>query len=220
MRIHIALPRINTIMGRKPSDKPREDNPKLKRRWASKIAPLYFRDGMSAFAMDEVADKLGISKATLYKHFSSRQDILNEIVKLKLEELIVFKNTVLDQNRPYEERLFTAAQTAAMLMAGISNAFLQDVRENNEDVWQFVRNFQDDALDTMRKFYQEGIDKGHLSDVNPHVLAVIDRLFVRAVADPQFLKDNNLDLKTAVEEFFKVKSFGIFKRNTDKGSES
>lgn len=202
-------------MGRKPLSKAREDNPNLRREWISVLSPLYLREGMKRHNMDDIAAELGVSKATLYKHYSSRQEILEEIVKNKLEELRVFEQYLMNNEVPFTERYQKAVKAAALVLAGISNAFLLDVKELHEHLWVSIRDFQDYALQLAREFYQRGIEEGILHEIDPNLLAVTDKMFIRAVSDPQFLIDNNLSLQTAFEGYFLMKSKGIFKRKDD-----
>ena len=74
-------------MGRKPVDKERIDDPELKATWISRLAPVYLRNGLTRFTMDDIASKLGISKATLYKYYASREEILDDVVQRRIEEL-------------------------------------------------------------------------------------------------------------------------------------
>ena len=47
-------------MGRKPVDKNRIDHPELKADWIKQLAPIYLRNGLTRFTMDDIASKLGI----------------------------------------------------------------------------------------------------------------------------------------------------------------
>lgn len=198
-------------MGRKPVEKDRTENPKVKEEWIQKLAPIYLQDGMKRHTMDDIADKLGVSKATLYKYFTSRQEILEGIVRLKLEELRVFKQYLSDESVAYMDRYEKAVSSATVLLAGISNTFLLDVKEMHPTLWKTVKAFQDEALATARDFYKRGIELGIINDIDPTLIAIIDRMFIRAISNPKFLVDNKLDLQKAVEGFFSLKSFGIFK---------
>lgn len=198
-------------MGRKPSDKIRLENPQLRRKWVKQLSTVYLGEGLRNHSMDDIAALLGISKATLYKHFSSRQEILEDMVRLKLEELSVFESHLRDESVPFQERYFNAIQSASLLLAGISNQFLLEVKDMHNELWGGIKEFQDYALHLAREFYRSGVEQGILHDLDPAFLAVVDRMFIRAVSDPQFLIENNLELHSAFEQYFLMKSKGIFK---------
>lgn len=160
--------------------------------------------------MDDVAALLGVSKATLYKHFASRQDLLEEIVRMKLEELAVFEQYLMDESVPFSERYTNAIQASGLLLAGISNQFLLEVKQMHPGLWTDIKAFQDYALALGRAFYRRGMEQGILRQLDPNFLALVDRMFIRAVSDPNFLIENNLDIKSAFEQYFLMKAKGIF----------
>jgi TetR/AcrR family transcriptional regulator, mexJK operon transcriptional repressor len=50
-------------------------------------AGLFLRDGFGAVSMDAVAREAGVSKATLYAHFDSKNRLFSELVKLECARL-------------------------------------------------------------------------------------------------------------------------------------
>lgn len=197
-------------MGRKSTEKTRIVNPEIKQVWAKKLSALYLKEGIEKYTMDEVAAHLEVSKATLYKYYSSRWEILEDVVKAKLQELAVFEVHLLDKKIPYKERYFNAIKASSMSMAGISNQFLMEVKKHNPELSKSIKEFQDYVLRLAVEFYKQGIEEGILRNIDPNLLAATDRMFIRAVSDPSFLIENKLDLKTAFEGYFLMKSQGIF----------
>ena len=199
-------------MGRKPIDKKRINDPTIRAKWITQLKPIYMENGLRTFTMDDISKKLGVSKATVYKHFSSRMEILEEVVKSKIIEIAAFEEFVEDQNVPYIERYHNSIRNASVQLAGISNQFLLDLRELYPEMWERVMSLQYFAAERAKTFYQEGIDKGILNDFDPAWLAITDKIFILGLSNPQFLIDNNLTLQKAVENYFILKSKGIFKK--------
>ena len=57
---------------------------------------LFSERGYEGASMSDIADLLGITKAALYKHYKSKQEILDSIIKKKWRRTIltVPKNTI------------------------------------------------------------------------------------------------------------------------------
>lgn len=199
-------------MGRNPVNKKRTDNPEVKAQWVAILAPLYLSGQLSNNTITEIAKILGISKATLYKHFSSRKEILEAVIDFKIMEISKFEAMLFDESQSFEQRYFNAVQVGSIHLAGISNNFLLDLKQWYPELWERVYQFMFYATGRMREFYMIGIKKGILNDFNPNLLALTDRVFITALSDPQFLIDNNLSLQKTVKEYFLVKSKGIFKK--------
>lgn len=199
-------------MGRKPKDKRRINDPKVRAKWIEILMPIYLKNGLKKFTMDDISNKLGVSKATIYKHFSSRLEILEEVVKTKITEISSYEDFITDENIPYHNRYQKAIQNASLQLAGISTQFLLDLKELYPDLWEKIMSLQYFAAERAKLFYQEGIDKGHLmNDFDPQWLAITDKIFLMSLSDPRFLMANQLTLQKAIEDYFLMKSKGIFK---------
>ncbi|MCP4440214.1 MAG: TetR/AcrR family transcriptional regulator [Aureispira sp.] len=199
-------------MGRKPLDKERVDDPHIKAAWVQDLATVYLQNGLSKFTMDEIAHKLGVSKATLYKYFSSKDEIIKEVVQFKIKEIQVFEEDLADEKITFSERYFDVIKRASMLLAEISGQFLVDAKHKHPVLWERMSFFQDRALYAAEKFYQHGIEAGIMNDINPRVLALTDKMFIQAVSNPKFLTEYGVSLKEALDGYFLMKSKGIFKR--------
>ncbi|MFK7951183.1 MAG: TetR/AcrR family transcriptional regulator [Saprospiraceae bacterium] len=199
-------------MGRKPKNKLRVKDPETRQKWIEQLTPIYMKNGLRKFTMDDISMKLGVSKATVYKHFSSRTEILEAVVNYKIHEIAAFEADTMDLNTPYKQRFKNAIHRASVRLAGISNEFLLDLKELYPEQWERIQSLQYFAAERAKEFYQEGIDKGILQNhFDPSWLAITDKIFLLGLSNPQFLIENNLTLQKAVEDYFLMKSQGIFK---------
>lgn len=54
----------------------------------SKTAQLFIENGAKSVTMDEIAKEFGISKKTLYQKYRNKEELLEEVLKHKLQEVI------------------------------------------------------------------------------------------------------------------------------------
>ena len=57
---------------------------------------VFSEKGFHIATMDEVADRAGLGKGTLYRYFANKETLFNELVRLRLEELETKARTILD----------------------------------------------------------------------------------------------------------------------------
>lgn len=198
-------------MGRKPLDKERVDDPYLKEFWIKELATLYLQHGLGKFTMDKISKRLAISKATLYKYFSSKEEIVDAVVQYKIEEIVAFEDLLADDKIDFTERFFDTIKTASILLAEISGQFLQDTKLKHPELFEKMHAFSDRALYVAERFYQQGIETGVLIDLDPKILALTDKMFIQAVSNPKFLQEHDVSIKEAFDHYFLMKSRGIFK---------
>ena len=108
-------------MGRKPVDKERFDAPELKKAWIRKISSLFLQHGFTIFTMDEISARLRVSKATLYKYYASKEDMLEEILRYKIEEIEAFEPRLQDGELDFTERYFEVIKAASLTLAEFSS---------------------------------------------------------------------------------------------------
>lgn len=166
-------------------------------------------------SMDQVARQLNISKATLYKHFRSREEIIETALLVKLNDIGSFKDMLFDENEAYLDRYFNAIQLFFTEISGISTAFLLDLKNLYPEVWTRVEFFREYASNQLRIFYQQGIEQGYFNDIDPVILVINDKMFFDAISDPDFLTEHNLSLQKAFEDYFTLRTKGLFKDNKE-----
>ncbi len=196
-------------MGRKFLAKSRLDDQHLKQKWAKNLSPIFLERGLRQFPMDRVAAELGVSKATLYKYFRSREEILDLALEMKLTEIRRYQTKLSDPDLPYLERFLEALRITSAELSSISTVFLSDLKSTYPQVWKRVQRFIDEALAVLRIYYEEGITRGELVPVHPAVLVITDELFFSKLSDPDFLRQRGLDLSQALESYFLLKFGGM-----------
>jgi hypothetical protein len=200
-------------LGRKPVKKERIDNPLQKEEWARVLLPIYIKIGLKKLSMDEVAKQLKISKATLYKHFRSREEIIEMALLVKLNDIGSFKEMLFDENQPYIDRYFNSIHLFFAEISGISTEFLLDLKNLYPQIWKRVEFFREYAATLLKAFYSKGVEGNVFNDIDPAILVMNDKMFFDAISDPEFLINNGLSLQKAFRDYFTLRTQGLFKQN-------
>ena len=74
-------------MGRKPIAKKRSRNEVKREKWINECIGHFERSGIRNVTMDDVAQLLGISKATIYNHFKSKDEMVQTAVAMLLNKI-------------------------------------------------------------------------------------------------------------------------------------
>lgn len=200
-------------MGRKSLPGERTVNPARKRELAEGAWPFFMQNGLKDATMDNVAHFLGKSKATIYKYFPSREDLVKEGLFSRLEGVQKFIPTLQNENADYIDRYFRAMEQFLAEVGDITNLFLTDLKTVMPELWQQVETFRQMAQMVMHQFYVEGIRKGKLKPLHPAILAQMDQFLFDALTDGDFLAQHNLTMHQAFTQYFEMKFFGIAQRD-------
>lgn len=196
-------------MGRKAGKKEISENPEVKNQWALQLMPHFQEKGIKGFGMDKVAAVLEKSKATVYKYFRTREEILEIIVQFKIQKIATFESRVQDPSIPYEDRYFEAVRILSESIGDISTKFLLDLKKYHPDLWSQIEVFREYAIGVLTEFYQEGIEAKKIREVDLSILKLADELFFSALLSPEFLVTSNLSLQEAFQQYFELKWRGM-----------
>ena len=70
--------------------------PKAKERILEAALEVFSHKGFHPATMDEISDKAGVGKGTLYRYFETKEKLFAELVRLRLEELGATAGSVID----------------------------------------------------------------------------------------------------------------------------
>ncbi len=100
----------------------------------SKASEFYGSLGINAVRNDDIASSLGISKATIYKHFESKECLVNRVVESQLA-------------RHFDQlsRIRSQATTAIQVVDQVSDYMMQIKNETNMNFYRDVKRSYDSA---------------------------------------------------------------------------
>lgn len=156
--------------------RPRKDEPGVSRERILDVAAALFRDqGYERTSLAAIGDKLGVSAAALYYHFSSKQEILAAYLEEGLEGAIHYAERAMDASAP-SDRLRQVVRASVLFelgqieRSGLSTygayGFDQLARSLSDDEQRRLQKIQRGYLGLLRTVIEEGIEAGELSSDN------------------------------------------------------
>lgn len=200
---------IFTAMGRRSINKFRVTDPEKQGAWLDILTPHLRQRGIRDLSADEMASLVGVSKATFYKYFRSRDEVVEQFVARKLENLKVFIDILNDENADYIQRYKRSNEEFCRGLTDVSAVFLADIKDMYPEIWSNIVQFRTFSEDVVHNFYKRAIRAGIFSNINPVILRVSDHLAFERLSDPGFLKENDLELADALAQYFEIRFNGI-----------
>ncbi|TSA27917.1 MAG: TetR/AcrR family transcriptional regulator [Bacteroidetes bacterium] len=110
---------------------------------------LFAKQGISHTTIQQIAKKAGISKGLIYNYFTSKEELLEEIIKASVKHLYAFFDPDHDGILTTEEMVYFIEQQVRMLMLNI-------------DFWKFLFMLlvQPSAQELIRRFQSEILSSG------------------------------------------------------------
>lgn len=201
-------------MGRKPLKKLRKKDEKITENWLQLIIPVFQQNGFKDYTMDEVVKIAGVSKATFYKYYSSKEKLIDSIIEAEIHTFSSFQEKLADTSVSYYDRYFNAIHVTAQAMRQISSKFLDDLQTCYPTKWKAIEEFKGYAVSILEEFYAAGVSSGELIHVNPKLIAVLDHIFFAKMSDPAFLANLGLSMEEAFVGYMTLKNEGIIQNKS------
>lgn len=162
-----------------------------KRRILEAAGELIFRHGYNRVTVDEIARSVGMSKKTIYLHFSGKYDILKGLVHKLQADLIKEIDEVLNNSSlGFIDKLRQVLSVISGRFANIDRSFTDDIQRNVPEIWKEWNEFrQEIAHNHFIKLLEEGIRAGFVKpglNVNMSVYLYMSAL--NSLLDHHFLR--------------------------------
>jgi len=200
-------------MGRKPVSKVRRLSPKHREKYLKLLLPIFQEYGLNHHTMMELTYMLGISKATFYQYFASKEEMISSMLSYILSNIREFEPVLKNNTLSFRDRYFQAIMILTENVSGISNSLISDLKGGYPQHWQMVEQFTTYSTGILRSFYEEGISAGAFNKLDSRILALSDQIFINTIADPHQLKTLGITLAEALDAYFKIKFYGLLTRS-------
>jgi TetR/AcrR family transcriptional regulator, cholesterol catabolism regulator len=132
----------------------------LKERILKTAASLFLRLGVKSITMDDIAKELGISKKTIYIHFTDKDNIVFEVLSFTLaRERAEAERIAGIYENPIEE-IFQSMKEMNEMFENINPILFYDLRKYHPKAWELYVNFKNDFLYIVKRNLERGVLNG------------------------------------------------------------
>ncbi|MFT4969423.1 MAG: AcrR family transcriptional regulator [Chitinophagales bacterium] len=197
------------FMGRNSVVKERTKNPAKQQAIIEGLIEFFRTHSLAQSNMDEIALGLNKSKATLYKYFQSKEEMVEELVSFKVKMISGFVPILYDENLAFFDRYKKSFELLHTHIGDISNDFLEDLKTVFPEIYLQIESLIDLAVRELAGYYQKGMERGIFNNLNAKMLSQIDFILFQTITDPVYLKDNQLTLARAFQDFYDIRCRGL-----------
>lgn len=189
----------------------------VKQRIMDTAAEWFYRYGFSKVTMDELAEKMAMSKKTLYKYFSSKDDLVNELIQVITKKLVTRCESITNnQEIDLVDRLKQTMTLVAVQYSKLGRPLLEDLQRNAPHIWKQIDSARKEHI--MKNFaslLQEGRNRGIFrKDIDQELVLLIYTNIIRNVINPEVLIQVPFSADQLFEAVIKIFYEGIM---TDEG---
>lgn len=172
----------------------------------------FCRFGFSRVTMDELAVKLGMSKKTLYQHFSGKEDVLRAVLDMRRSEMDCKIHPIVHDNSiNFIEKMVLVSTLISNEFERVSPVLLEDMRRHAPDHYKAMEEWRKKKVEEeFGYFIREGREKGMFrNDIPDEVLIMMYSVLVENLVRPEILSKSPLSPAQMYQALVKVFFEGI-----------
>jgi len=172
---------------------------------------LFTSRGVENVTVEEIADKADVSPVTIFKYFSSKQNLVREIVKWMLANASQQHESILKSDQPYLARIQQVMFRKSEWLNISHHSMLKAVISRDPEIKEFVEfTFQEKQKRILFNFFEEGKRLGYINpDLSIETIMVyLEGLRGIAYTNPEFFSMVEHDRKL-LRDFIRIIFFGL-----------
>lgn len=175
---------------------------------------LFARNGYAETSMSSISRNTGVSKGTLYWHFSSKEDLFREIIESGFNCIARKIDQIVREDRPAEDLIYDYIaihydfiednkKLAKIIWDNIDKVISKDFRENMEEKRQHVRS-------SVEILVKKGIDSGVLREMDQDIMVLYLVNIITVIHEEEFM-DMGLGHRQKLDILYQIILNGIGK---------
>ncbi|OMF17577.1 TetR family transcriptional regulator [Paenibacillus amylolyticus] len=175
----------------------------------SRLLTYVKKNGFQSLKMDEIAKIMDISRATLYKYFSTKEDIITFIVSICVEYIHeIIEDS--DADQVIVQRFQQTFEQTILLKEFFTDIFLRDLESSYPENYERLKESMKQREDQELAFYDEGIKEGFFNKIDGRLIVMQDEI-LRNILDVKYLMENHLTVYQVLFDYYNLKKIQLFK---------
>lgn len=183
-------------------------------RWIKQRIQAAFREEVRRqglrFSMDDLAARLGVSKKTIYNYYSSKAEILDELIEEDITSMehkaaFIIENEALN----FVEKLKEVVKVIPDRHDLTDFRVLNEMKKYFPEQYAKFDGFLQSDWEKIRILIEEGIDKGIIKDINVAIIMKVIIAAVNTTMDQSYYLENNVNPLEAMDHIATILLEGI-----------
>ena len=176
---------------------------------------MLLADGLRGITTNAIAQRARVSKKTLYQHFPSKDELMEEILVSFMEENLRRWDRILECDDSAMDRILASLRFVSEFMPQIQNRLINQVESVAPQLWATIDGIRMQRLQKLKFLMEEAQQEGFLrADVDPDHWILLLTGVVRSVVTPQVLLRTGIPLIELLGSIRAIYYDGLL---TDKG---
>ncbi len=151
----------------------------------ARASELFSKNGIRGVTMNDVSETAGISKRTLYEHFSNKEALLTSCLRYEHSRSLELRTSIEEEARNIIDIIHRHFRHAVILIQEMHPGYLTELQKLHPEVWKKeVEPLLHERDLYVVELVKRGIDQGVFrKNTDPHIVAKLLHAQVDLLAD-------------------------------------
>lgn len=170
----------------------------------------FMQEGFYKTSMDSLASELRISKKTIYKHFSSKEELVEAIVINFITSTAERIESVVEQKDDSITKALHLFEIMRAVATKLSDNWVKDIRIHMPELWVKIDEFRTKkAYKVLGNIIEQGQQEDMFVDKPAELIIHLFVTALRSIVNPDFLYYQKMNYKEAIQYTFEILFNGI-----------
>lgn len=141
--------------------------------------------------MDDIANHANVAKATIFKYFNNKENLIHEVFRYFLDQMVAAAEEIVDENNSFEETLIALSQSKINFLNKINKQFYSTMmkyftEKNEEGLSMMMQQYTKENYSMMLDLFHRGRKEGKVDlKYSDEFLLLYFQAIVEGIANPQ-----------------------------------
>lgn len=138
-----------------------------------KSAQVFLKYGIRAVTMDDLARELGVSKKTIYKYFSDKDELVKTIIQFKTQSDREICTIACNQAENAIDEMIRISEFVSEMLQDVHSSVFFDLQKYHRDAWEIMEDHKNTFVrNQIKGNIERGIQEGIYRDnSDPDILS-------------------------------------------------
>lgn len=186
----------------------------MRRSYTEKIIDTVRIEGFLTLTIQDLAFLMGISRASLYNFFASKEDIILEVTEIYIEYLTRTTTFINNPRYSYIQRFPAVFEQTVFNTVYASEIYLSELKSACPEFYDRKLKVANERLVVLHEFYKNGMIDGDFNDLNPLLVIEQDEAALQKIVNSSFLLDHGISLEDSMYDYYEMMKYRTFSHSS------
>lgn len=170
----------------------------------------FFSEGFYKTTMDEISRELQISKKTIYKFFPSKENLVEEITNVMMNDAVCEIDGILESEGNVVTKFVNLLNHYNTNISKFSNRWYRDLQLHTPHIWEKMDKLREEKIIRVaRRLLEQGKREKLIEHYPSEIIVAAFIATFRDVVNPDFILANKFSMAQALKYSFELLLNGI-----------